>query len=135
MWRATNPAARDFRLETFGANWSSEPVEAKGGEVSARSRAAELGRAYLGLSRLGRRRFLHLLAEEFGPQPQEVEAAIRALRAAGETFLIVEHNLGVLTRLVDTLYVMDRGRLLTHGRPDAVMKDRAVHDAYLGGPV
>jgi malonyl-CoA decarboxylase len=59
-------------------------LEAKGGEVSARGRAAELGRAYLGLSAKGQRRFLHLLATEFGPRPQDVEAAIKAYEAAHE---------------------------------------------------
>jgi PhoPQ-activated pathogenicity-related protein len=33
LWRATNPEARDFRLETFGANWTSEPVDAAGGDI------------------------------------------------------------------------------------------------------
>ena len=37
----------------------------RGGEVSARGRAAALGEAYLGLSDVGRRRFLELLAGEF----------------------------------------------------------------------
>src|SRR6185369_17330325 len=41
-------------------------LDARGGEVSARARAAELGRTYLALSALGRERFLRLLAEEFG---------------------------------------------------------------------
>ena len=37
----------------------------RGGEVSARSRAAELGRAYLILNNKGKKRFLELLAREF----------------------------------------------------------------------
>ncbi len=40
-------------------------LEGKGGEVSARARAAELGEAYIMLSAAGRRRFLTLLAEEY----------------------------------------------------------------------
>ncbi|MFM8617502.1 MAG: PhoPQ-activated pathogenicity-related family protein [Opitutaceae bacterium] len=35
LWRATNPAARDFRLETFGAKWTSEPLNASGDEIRA----------------------------------------------------------------------------------------------------
>lgn len=57
-------------------------LEAKGGEVSARARAAELGRSYLALNATGRRRFLTLLAEEFGPDRAEVSLAIEALHAA-----------------------------------------------------
>jgi malonyl-CoA decarboxylase len=57
-------------------------LEARGGEVSARARAAELGRLYLGLNADGRRRFLRLLAEEFGVDHGAVSAAAVALLAA-----------------------------------------------------
>ena len=40
-------------------------LEARGGQVSARSRAAALGRFYLALDASGRARFLRILAEEF----------------------------------------------------------------------
>ncbi|HTY70108.1 MAG TPA: malonyl-CoA decarboxylase [Alphaproteobacteria bacterium] len=57
-------------------------LEARGGEVSARVRAAELGRLYLGLGADGRRRFLRLLAEEFDVDHGAVQAAAAALLAA-----------------------------------------------------
>jgi PhoPQ-activated pathogenicity-related protein len=31
MWQATNPQARDFRLETIGPAWRSSPVTAENG--------------------------------------------------------------------------------------------------------
>ena len=40
-------------------------LEARGGEVSARIRAAQLGRVYITLDEIGRRRFLNILAHEF----------------------------------------------------------------------
>ena len=40
-------------------------LDGHGGEVSARSRAAALGRAYLALDATGRKRFLSLLATDF----------------------------------------------------------------------
>ena len=55
---------------------------AKGGEVSARARAAELGRSYLALNEIGRHRFLTLLAEEFGPDRDQVSVAVAALQKA-----------------------------------------------------
>lgn len=51
-------------------------LEGRGGEVSARSRAAELGRAYLLLSSEGRRRFLRLLAREYDVDNVAVEKAL-----------------------------------------------------------
>ena len=43
-----------------------ECLENKGGEVSARVRAAALGRVYLALDKKGREKFLRLMAENFG---------------------------------------------------------------------
>ncbi|MGQ0662131.1 MAG: malonyl-CoA decarboxylase [Pseudomonadota bacterium] len=57
-------------------------LEARGGEVSARARAAELGRTYLGLDPVGRQRFLVLLASEFGIDRRAVSAAAEKLGSA-----------------------------------------------------
>lgn len=55
-------------------------LEARGGEMSARSRAAELGEAYLVLSPVGRRRFLELLAREYDVDNEAIEKAIEDRR-------------------------------------------------------
>ena len=57
-------------------------LEGKGGEVSARNRAAELGKAYMQLSETGRRRYLTILATEFDRDPEAAERAAAALAAA-----------------------------------------------------
>ncbi|RAU21481.1 malonyl-CoA decarboxylase [Paramagnetospirillum kuznetsovii] len=57
-------------------------LAARGGEVSARGRAAALGRAYLSLSGVGRIRFLRLLAVEFGPDRDALDRAAQTLMAA-----------------------------------------------------
>lgn len=54
-----------------------ECVEARGGEVSARARAANIGRLYLGLDGEGRRRFLQVLAEDFAADPDALYAEIK----------------------------------------------------------
>jgi malonyl-CoA decarboxylase len=59
-----------------------ECLESRGGEVSARARAAALGRAYLALDSTGRGRFLKLLAEDFEPDPATVDDAIHSLQSA-----------------------------------------------------
>ena len=56
-----------------------ECLEGKGGEVSTRARAAELGRLYLGLDGDGRKRFLKLLADEFDVDQGAAAAAASAL--------------------------------------------------------
>ena len=60
----------------------TECAEARGGEVSARSRAAALARTYLQLDDAGRKAFLKVIALEFGPDPGKVAAAHAAYQAA-----------------------------------------------------
>jgi len=57
-------------------------LDGRGGEMSARARAAELGEAYLVLNPLGRRRFLELLAADYDVDNDAVEAAIERRRAS-----------------------------------------------------
>lgn len=57
---------------------------------------------------------------------------IRTLNAQGVTFLIVEHNMGLVMELCDYVLVLNQGRLIAEGPPAAIQSDRAVLDAYLG---
>ena len=57
-------------------------LEARGGEVSARMRAAALGRIYLELDAEGRAGFLTVLAQEFAVQPDVVDASVATLQSA-----------------------------------------------------
>jgi ABC-type branched-subunit amino acid transport system ATPase component len=57
---------------------------------------------------------------------------LRSLRTEGLALLVVEHNLGVVRRLADRIVVLDAGRVIADGSPDAVAADPAVRAAYLG---
>ena len=57
-------------------------LESRGGEVSARGRAAALGHVYLALDQTGRERFLRVLAHDFDVDEGPVDAAIEELRKA-----------------------------------------------------
>jgi branched-chain amino acid transport system ATP-binding protein len=78
-----------------------------------------------------------LLDEPFaGVNPvliKEIERHIRALNESGIGFLIIEHDLAALSRLVPHLTVLDQGRVIAAGTPRAVLAESAVRDAYLGG--
>ena len=58
-------------------------LEGRGGEVSARARAADLGRTYLSLDATGRKRFMELLAR-FGVADEILDDAAQALLAASD---------------------------------------------------
>jgi len=57
-------------------------LDGRGGEVSARARAAALGRTYLGLTAEGRERFLRLLADSFDLDHGAARSAAAVLAAA-----------------------------------------------------
>ena len=52
--------------------------------------------------------------------------------SAGRTIVMVEHNLGVVSRLADTITVLNRGEVLAEGPYEQVSKNPAVMEAYLG---
>jgi len=62
-----------------------------------------------------------------------VTALIRRV-AAGRTVLMVEHNLGVVSSLADTITVLNRGEVLAEGSYAAVSRDPRVMEAYMGTP-
>jgi ABC-type branched-subunit amino acid transport system ATPase component len=63
---------------------------------------------------------------------ETMEHHIRERHAAGVTFLIVEHDMPFVMRLCDPVVVLDRGREIFAGSPQAVQTDAGVLDAYLG---
>jgi branched-chain amino acid transport system permease protein len=70
-----------------------------------------------------------------GLNPAEIDDAVQVVRrihASGVTIVIVEHLLRVVNQLATRIVVLDRGRCLADGDPEAVMRDPAVVETYLG---
>ena len=51
---------------------------------------------------------------------------------AGVTVVLIEHDMGVVMDVSDTVSVLDFGELVTSGTPEAVSIDERVVEAYLG---
>ncbi len=94
-------------LKTLRQRFAACAAE-RGGVVSARQRAVEIGQIYSGLDEQGRRDYLRLLALEFGPKPEAVEAAMTAWKNAAEA----QHRPGAEMALRDALR-SQRQRILT----------------------
>ncbi|MCX7363130.1 MAG: malonyl-CoA decarboxylase family protein [Alphaproteobacteria bacterium] len=59
-------------------------LEGKGGETAQRGRAAELGQAYLSMSPTGRRKFLTVLASDYGLTREAAAATVERWRSSKE---------------------------------------------------
>ena len=62
-------------------------------------------------------------------------ARIRQINAQGVTFMLIEHNIDMVSRLCNRIVVMAQGALLFEGKPDEVAREPRVIEAYLGGAV
>src|SRR6267142_2293849 len=71
-----------------------------------------------------------------GLDAQETSRLADLLRAVRERFhvsmLLVDHDMSLVMRVCDYVYVLDFGKLLARGRPDEIRTDPKVIAAYLG---
>jgi ABC-type branched-subunit amino acid transport system ATPase component len=69
-----------------------------------------------------------------GIAPEMVEkmlGLLLRLREEGKTICLIEYNLEAVKAVSDRIIVLDEGRKIAEGRPEAVMQDAAVLEAYL----
>ena len=72
-----------------------------------------------------------------GINPKLIEQVVEAIRYAntqlGISFLIIEHNIDVVTSLCQRVIVLDQGQMLAQGTPQEIVINPLVREAYLGG--
>ena len=113
-----------LEIEKLYSKWSSE---ISGGEM----KLLQLASAFM-----GRPRMLMLDEPAAGVAPRLANDIFKSIekrrKEEGTTFFIIEHRLEILFNYVDYVFVMGRGELLAMGKPDEVVKNQKVIEAYLG---
>ena len=72
-----------------------------------------------------------------GMSQEEVPAILEVLEkvksARDRTILLVEHKMDMIMALSDSIAVLQDGKLIADGDPDAIHRSKEVQEAYLGG--
>ena len=68
-------------------------------------------------------------------EQQDLSRLLKTLREEGLTLFVIDHNIAFLTGLCERIQVMRHGELIAEGKPQDVIKDKQVIEAYLGEEV
>ena len=115
--------ARELNLLQVGDN---RAIDLSGGQ----KKLLELGRALMAEPKL-----IMLDEPAAGINPslaRRLGEHIVALKARGITFLIIEHNMGLVAELCDHVVVLVHGKRFAEGRFGDLRADRGVQEAYMG---
>jgi branched-chain amino acid transport system ATP-binding protein len=84
---------------------------------------------------MARPRLLLLDEPSLGLSPlivQDMFAAVRSIHGRGVSVLLVEQNVVMAMSLADRAYVLEEGRIVAEGEPDALLVRPEIQRAYLG---
>ena len=109
---------------------SDQAYEPAGNLPLAAQKHLDLARALMSGSKV-------LLLDEPGAgmndaETEELGSMLLAIRDAGRTILVVDHNMALVMGIAQKVTVMDAGRVIASGLPEEIQKNPTVISAYFG---
>ena len=62
----------------------------------------------------------------------EIWRVLQHLKSEGQSILVIDKNVDILTRIADRHYIMEKGRVVWSGDSDTLRRDKDVQHKYLG---
>jgi branched-chain amino acid transport system ATP-binding protein len=130
------PAAKARRAETLAMVLALFPaLRAKLGQAAGELSGGQQQMVAIGRALMARPRLLLLDEPSLGLSPlivSELFGAIQRVHREGTSALLVEQNVATAMRVADRAYVLEEGRMVAEGTPEALMQRAEIKRAYLG---
>jgi branched-chain amino acid transport system ATP-binding protein len=132
LWRPASSLCRDKADELLAQVGMLDQAERACGVLAY----GDLKRVELAVALANAPRLLLMDEPTAGMAPRErialMALAQEIVRKRGIAVLFTEHDMDVVFARADRIIVLNRGRLIAAGRPEAVRGDKAVQEVYLG---
>lgn len=133
---AFNPSSRKLRYETFKFVYELFPVlESRKNQIAGTLSGGEQQMLAIGRALMGRPKLLMCDEPSLGLAPivvKNIFAVIKQISQSGVSILLVEQNVRAALRLAQRGYVIENGRVASHGEVKDLLNDEKVESAYLG---
>jgi feruloyl-CoA synthase len=130
------PRARGQMLRTMREVFELFPrLEERSAQTAGTLSGGEQQMLAIGRCLMGKPDLIMFDEPSLGLAPALVQSLfkiIRVINQQGLTVILVEQNVAASLRLADRAYVLENGRIVTHGTGADLLKDDRVRQAYLG---
>ncbi|HEX7649779.1 MAG TPA: ABC transporter ATP-binding protein [Noviherbaspirillum sp.] len=129
-------AARDSREEGLEEVFSLFPIlKERRNQISGSMSGGQQQMVAIGRALMARPRLLLMDEPSLGLSPAIVDDMFRIIRMINErgvAVLLVEQNINKALEVAHHAYVIEQGRIVTSGHPDALLNNPRIREAYLG---
>jgi len=135
MWHA--PGRQASIAESVDAILERLTLQSRADTAAAALSHGQQRRLEVGMAMAARPKAIFLDEPTSGMGIDDLDAMKSLIRGlvADHTVVLIEHNMGIVMDISDTITVMQQGRVLVEGTPAAIRDDERVRAAYLGNMI